>query len=578
MERGQGLTSGQMTMLALGSAIGGAFFLGSAVAIRSAGPAVLLGFAVGGLVVYVVLMALADLTLEDPAPGSFRDYAQRAFGPLAGFVVGWVYWAGLALAMSSEATAAAVFLRTWWPDASGPVLATAIVLAVTGLNLLGARQLARLEGVLAGIKLLAVVGFILVAGSLIAGLWPGRAPVGWGALAREPWVAGGWRGLLGAMLVVMFTYAGTEVIGLAAPSARDPRRTVLRAARRTALALAGLYVVAVGSLLPLIPTARLDVSASPLVAALAAHGLGTTSRLVNGVLVTAILSTMLAVMFSLGRVLRSLAEDGMGPAWLVDRGTVPRRGIVFSGAAMLGGVALGYVVPRQVYVFLVSAGGFALLLVYGSIVAAHWRLRAEAAPGARLVPAFPWSNALVLLLVLAVLAGMPLVPGQGMGLAAGLALTALAAGVYGLRRRGGRRPAARGTRRGADAASRRPADDRAPAAAGTPAATPAPAGVRLPKADPAPASAWDLGQELAPPTRQPTAPAPAPAQPARQPARPAGSGARPTPAAPAPSRGAGAAGGGGGGPARGERGATGGEGQPHRPRRTAPRPPHRRTR
>ncbi|WP_460040239.1 amino acid permease [Thermaerobacter litoralis] len=460
MARRDGLTAGQMTMLALGSAIGGAFFLGSAVAIRSAGPAVLLGFAIGGAIVYVVLMALADLTLEDPAPGSFRHYAQKAFGPLAGFVVGWVYWAGLTLAMSSEATAAAVFLRTWLPGMSGPVLATLIVLAVTGLNLLGARQLARLEGALAGVKLLAVCGFILVALALITGLWPGRAPVGLGALAREPWQAAGWRGLLGAMLVVMFTYAGTEIIGLAAPSSRDPRRTVVRAARRTALVLAGLYVLAVGVLLPLIPTRRLGVSASPMVAALAAHGLAGTARVVNGVLVTAILSTMLAVMFSLGRVVRSLAEDGMGPAWLVEGSPVPRRGILFSGAVMLAGVGLGYLVPRQVYVFLVSAGGFALLLVYASIVAAHWRLRAAGAraglrPPARapavgqapgrprtLVPGFPWSNVLVLAVVLAVMAGMPLVPGQGAGLAAGLVLTALAAGVYLVRARGAARAAA----------------------------------------------------------------------------------------------------------------------------------------
>ncbi|ADU52309.1 amino acid permease-associated region [Thermaerobacter marianensis DSM 12885] len=441
MPRRDGLTAGQLTVLALGSAIGGAFFLGSAVAIRSAGPAVLLGFAAGGAIVYVVLMALADLTLEDPAPGSFRHYAQRAFGPLAGFVVGWVYWAGLTLAMSSEATAAAVFLRTWWPGAAGPVLATLIVLAVTGLNLLGARQLAGLEGLLAGVKLLAVAGFVLVALSLIAGLWPGRAPVGWGALAGEPWGAAGWRGLLGAMLIVMFSYAGTEVIGLAAPSARDPRGTVLRAARRTALLLAGLYVLAVGSLLPLIPTARLDVTASPMVTALAVHGLGAAARMVNAVLVTAILSTMLAVMFSLGRVVRSLAEDGMGPAWLVDRGPVPRRGIVFSGAVMLAGVALGYLVPRQVYVFLVSAGGFALLLVYASIVAAHWRLRRQAEAGGRrgvpLVPGFPWSSALVLAVLLAIMAGMPLVPGQESGLLAGLAMAAVAAGVYGWRARAG---------------------------------------------------------------------------------------------------------------------------------------------
>ena len=425
-------------MLALGSAIGGAFFLGSAIAIRSAGPAILLGFVLGGALVYVVLMSLAELTVRDPAPGSFHHYAGRAFGPLAGFVVGWVYWTGLTLAMSSEATAAAVFLRQWLPGLSATTLASLIVLAVTGLNLLGARQLARLEGTLAAVKLLAVAGFIAAAWALIAGLLPGRAPVGLGALAHEPLVAGGWRGLAGGMLIVLFTYAGTEIIGLAAPSTRDPRRTVPLAARRTALALTGLYVLAVGSLLPLIPTRRLDVNASPLVAGLSAHGIPWAARAINGVLVTAILSTMLAVMFSLGRVVRSLAEDGLGPAWLRERGEVPRRGILFSGLVMLLGVGLGYLVPRQVYVFLVSAGGYALILVYVSVVAARLRLRRDAGAAQAepvLVPGHPVTSWLALAVLAGTLAGLPLVPGQASGLIAGLALTGLAAAAFTWQRR-----------------------------------------------------------------------------------------------------------------------------------------------
>ncbi|WP_341349075.1 amino acid permease [Thermaerobacter subterraneus] len=295
---------------------------------------------------------------------------------------------------------------------------------------------------------------------------------------------------------------------------------MVRAARWTAVVLAGLYVLAVGVLLALIPARSVSVSASPLVAALAAHGLGTAARAVNGVLVTAILSTMLAVMFSLGRVVRSLAEDGMGPPWLVDRSPVPRRGILFSGAVMLAGVALGYLVPRQVYLFLVSAGGFALLLVYAGIVAAHWRLRAAQArlhaaggraAGSRptLVPGFPWSNALVLAVVAAVLAGMPLVPGQGAGLGAGLAMTALVSGIYAWRARRRLRTPAVAPTPGQSAPARA---EQAPAAPAAPAPHRAPSSRRLPpdpartplqapdrpEPVPAPALGWEVAPELTP--------------------------------------------------------------------------------
>ncbi|HEY8393510.1 MAG TPA: amino acid permease [Thermaerobacter sp.] len=441
-----GLTAGQLVLLAFGTVIGGSFFFGSAIAIRAAGPAILLGFVLGAALVYIVLAALAELTTADPHPGSFRHYAERAYGPLAGFVVGWVYWAGLTLAMSSEATAAAVFLRSWVPALPAPVLATVVVLAVTVLNLLGARQLARLEGMLVAIKVLAVLGFIAVGAALILGLIPGRPAVGWGALAGEPFFPAGLRGLAGSMLIVIFTYAGFEVIGLAAPEALDPARTVPRANLLTTLGLTALYIVAIGVLLPLIPTARLTTAASPWVAALEAHGIAWAARAINGVVVTAILSTILAALFGLGRVVRSLAEAGYGPGWLRDPGEVPRRGILFSGVAMLAGVSLGYVLPRQAYLFLVSAGGFAFLLVYLAVVAAQLRLRRVAGcpPPARCqVPGYPYTSWLALAALAAITASMPLVPGQGSGLVAGLVLTGATVVAFWLRRRvAGARPVA----------------------------------------------------------------------------------------------------------------------------------------
>jgi L-asparagine transporter-like permease len=444
MRQDGGLTAWQLTMLALGTVIGGSFFLGSAVAIRSAGPAVVAAFVLGGALVYVILFALSEMTVADAAPGSFRTFAERAFGPGAGFTVGWVYWTGLVLAMSSEATAVSIFIKSWLPGLSVPLLGSAIIVAVSVLNLFGADRLSRLESALAAVKLLAIVGFIALGSALVTGLVPGVGAVGAGALTAEPLLPAGVGGVAGSMLIVMFSYAGFEVIGLAASEARDPHRTVPRAIVMTVAGLIGLYVLAMAALLPLIPTAALTTEVSPLVAALAAWRLTWAGNLVNTVLVSAILSTMLAAMFGLGRMMRSLADEGHAPAWLKDKGDIPYRGILFSGAGMLAGLALGMVLPEQVYLFLVSAGGFSLLLAYVVILATHYKFRRRRGcppKGNCQLPGFPYTSWLALGSCLAVIASMPLIPGQGAGLAAGLALLALFAAAYGVKKRLGVREA-----------------------------------------------------------------------------------------------------------------------------------------
>lgn len=422
-----GLSVWHLTMLALGTVVGGSFFLGSAIAIRSAGPAILISFILGGLLVYIVLTALSEMTVASQTPGSFRVFAEQMYGPIAGFVVGWLYWTGLTLAMSSEATAAAVFLRSWIPGISLPVMATIIIVAVTLINLLGARALASLESGLALIKLSAIVGFIVLAVALIAGLVPGKTPIGLGVLPGESWVPAGLAGIVGSMLIVMFSYAGFEVIGLAASEARDPHRTIPRAILFTILGLVGLYVTAISVLLPLVRTSRLTETVSPMVSGLINAGFGWAAGLINVILVTAILSTMLAAMFGMGRMVRSLADSGYAPLWLKEKWDIPRRGILFSGAAMLLGVALALILPSRIYIFLVSSGGFALLFTYVIIMATHLKHRKiNGCPpkGHCQLRGYPYTTLIGLISLIAIIISMPLIPGQGAGLLAGLILLA----------------------------------------------------------------------------------------------------------------------------------------------------------
>jgi AAT family amino acid transporter len=337
--------------------------------------------------------------------------------------------------MSSEATAVSFFLRPWFPGISLGVIAVSIVVLVTVLNTVGASLFSRLEGSLAGIKLLALFSFIGIGAALIFGFLPAVPPLGAGALLGESFAPRGLSGIAGSMLIVMFSYAGFEVVGLAAPEARDPQRTVAKAVFYTALVLVFLYVLVMLILLPLIPTNQLSPNASPFIAALTARGLGAAARIFNIVMITAILSTMLASTFGLGRMVYALALKGHAPAFLkkMHRSQVPIRGILFSGVGMLAGVSLSFILPQQVYLFLVASGGYSSLFSYAVIIVTHYRFRKiHGCPpaGQCQLPGYPYTSWFTLLSLVVIILSMPLIPGQGAGLAAGLLLTVFYAAAY----------------------------------------------------------------------------------------------------------------------------------------------------
>lgn len=428
----KGLSAWQLTMMALGTVIGGSFFLGSSIAIQATGPAIIISYILGGLLVYLTLFALSEMTVANPDAGSFRTFAAQVFGPGTGFVVGWVYWTGMILAMSSEATAVSTLIRNWFPNIPISLMGSLVIIGVTMINLLGADKLSKLESSLAAVKLLAVLSFIIIALLLIIGTMLGMLPTGAGKLVREPLMPGGVTSIAGSMLIVMFSYAGFEIIGLAASETDQPGKVVPKAITYTVVCLVGLYILSIGALLPLIPTGDLTEEVSPMVAALNRWGMGWAGTAINIVLITAILSTMLAAMFGLGRMMRSLADEGHAPHWLKDEKNVPYRGILFSGFAMILSLGLGLLLPR-VYLFLISSGGFALLFTYTIILATHIRFRKRNGcppEGKCQMPGYPYTSWLALISMVAIILSMPLIPGQAPGLIAGFALVVLYSFIY----------------------------------------------------------------------------------------------------------------------------------------------------
>jgi L-asparagine transporter-like permease len=418
----KGITAGHLTMLALGTVIGGSFFLGSSVAINAAGPSIIISYIFGGVLVFYILYAMSELTVANPGYGGFRTFAAKAFGERTGFVVGWIYWVGMALGMSSEAAAASILIRQWLPNVSIAFLGSVIIILVTLLNLLGAVKLSKLESGLASIKVFTVISFIVIAMLLIVGFLTGKPPVGLGAITQESFAPGGLGGLLGSMLIVMFSYSGFEVIAFAASEVKEPNKTIPRAIRYTVLSLVSLFILYVVFLLPLIPTAALNENTSAIVASLGRYGIAWAGTIITVVVISAIISTMLATIFGLGRMMRALADEGQAPRWLKEKTDVPFRGIIATGVGMLAALGMGLLFPR-VYLFLLSSGGFAILFAYASIMASHIRLRKKYGcppDGKCQLRGFPYTSGFVLVSLIVAIFSMPFVKGQASGLIVGL--------------------------------------------------------------------------------------------------------------------------------------------------------------
>lgn len=428
----KGLSAWQLTLMALGSVIGASFFLGSSVAIHAAGPSILLSYILGGVLVYFILYALSEMTVANPSTGSFSTFATQELGPGTGFVVGWLYWTGTVLSMSSEATAISILIRQWFPNLSIALLGSTIIIGVTLLNLLGTDKLGKLESGLSAVKIFAIVFFIITALVLIFGVIPGISAIGVGEVVNEPLMPGGIKGIAGSMLLVIFAYAGFEVIGLAASEAENPKETIPKAIRYTVISLVGLYILYAAVLLPLIPTSALNENVSPMVASLDRWGIGWAGTAINLVLISAILSAMLATIFGLGRMIRSLTNEGHAPGWLRDDRDVPFRGILFSGLAMLLGLGFGLLFPR-VYLVLITTGGFAMIFTYVVIMASHIRFRKKSGcppEGKCQMPGYPYASWIALISMIIILLSMPLIPGQVTGLIAGIVMVIFYSLIY----------------------------------------------------------------------------------------------------------------------------------------------------
>lgn len=440
-----GLRRRHMTLIAIGGSVGAGLFVGSGAVIQTAGPAAVLSYALAGALVFLTLRALGEMVVSVPAGGSFSDYARLAFGPRAGFAIGWVYWWMYAVLVAAESVAGATILAQW-VDLPGWVLALTVLLAMTVANLISVRVFAETESLFSLIKVATIVAFLLVGGLYALGLWSGSQ----GSTVSNLWDLGGfapngWVAVLGATVVVLFAFGGVEIITIAAGESSEPERGVASAVTNVLWRIGLFYVASILVVVMVVPWNSSDLDRSPFVVVMETVGIPGAALIMEIVVLIAVLSVLNAAMYTSSRMLFMLTRQGDAPAVLrgTNRRGVPVRAILLGTVVGYAAVVADYVAPGQVFHFLVASIGAILLVLFLTICASQLvvgaRVRRRAPERLTLrMWAFPYLTWATLLGLVGIFVAMATLPQHREALWASVGAVVVALAAYEGRRRWGR--------------------------------------------------------------------------------------------------------------------------------------------
>jgi L-asparagine transporter-like permease len=432
-----GLKHRHLSMIALGGVIGAGLFVGSGAGIAAAGPSIVLAYTLSGLLVMLVMRMLGEMSAAYPSSGSFSAHAERAIGPWAGFTAGWSFWILLCTAVGLEGIGAAKIVTGWLPGTPEWAWVALFMLVFCVTNLAAVKNFGEFEFWFAALKVGAIVLFLVLGVLAIAGLLPGTTAPGTANLTgRGGFFPGGGEGLVVGLLASVFAYGGLETVTIAAAESEDPVRGVASAVRTAMWRIALFYVGSMAVIVTLVPwDAKAVVEKGPYVAALDELGIPGAGRLMNVVVLVALLSALNANVYGSSRIAYSLVERGMGPRFLGRvRGGVPRVAVLASSVFGFVCVVLSYWRPDDVFSWLLNMIGAVVLVVWAFVAVSQLRLRRaleRAAPGKPTVRmwAFPYLTWLALAGMAAILVLMAREPGTRVQLYGTGGLTLVLAGV-----------------------------------------------------------------------------------------------------------------------------------------------------
>jgi amino acid transporter, AAT family len=425
----RGLEERHITLMSLGAAIGVGLFLGSASAIKLAGPAILLAYAIGGAAMFIIMRALGEMAIENPVAGSFSRYARQYLGPLAGYLTGWNYWFLWVATCMAEITAVGIYMDFWIPGVPHWIWALAALIIMTIVNLIAVKAYGELEFWFALIKIITIVAMIILGACMIFfGLGNGGIATGISNLWHHGGFApNGIKGILMSMQMVMFAYLGIEMIGVTAGEVKNPKKNLAKAIDSVFWRILIFYVGALFVILSIYPWNELGpAKGSPFVMTFDKIGIPYAAGIINFVVLTAALSSCNSGIFSTGRMLFNLAEQGEAPDTLgkLSKSGVPGKAILVSAVALLAGVLLNYIASEKVFTWVTSIGTFGAIWTWAVILLSQLKFRRKMGKEAvrkldYKMPLFPFSSYAALIFLVGVVILMGIFPDTRIALIVG---------------------------------------------------------------------------------------------------------------------------------------------------------------
>lgn len=368
----RGLEERHIALMSLGAAIGVGLFLGSASAIKLAGPAIILAYAIGGLIIYLIMRALGEMAIKNPVAGSFSRYASEFISPLAGYITGWNYWFLWIATCMAEITAVGIYMQFWYPDTAQWAWALAALVVMTTINFLAVKAYGELEFWFALIKIVTIIVMIVLGfGMIFFGIGNAGDAVGFSNLfSHDGFFPNGISGVILSFQMVMFAYLGIEMLGVTAGEVKNPEKSLKRAINTVFYRIMLFYVLALTVILSITPWDQMTGENSPFVMMFDRIGIPGAAGIIQFVVLTAALSSCNSGIFSTGRMLFNLAQQGESPKSFgrVTKNGVPGTAIIVSAVVLLFGVYLNYMEADKVFTYVTSVATFGALWTWGTIL------------------------------------------------------------------------------------------------------------------------------------------------------------------------------------------------------------------
>jgi L-asparagine transporter-like permease len=414
----------QVAMIGLGCTIGTGLFLGSAIAVKLAGPAVIISFLLGAFVALTVMWALAEMSVEHPTAGAFGLHAEIYLHPWAGFAIRYTYWLCLVVIIGSEVVAAAIYCQYWFPNVPAWLWIAGFSLAMIYVNTLSIEDFGTLEYWFAMIKVVTVAIFLVLGAALLLGLGFPRIGTG-NYTAYGGFSPGGASGILLGVTMAIFSYLGLEIMGTTAGEAADPKVAVPRALRRTLFTLVLFYIGGLAIVVGIVPWTQIGLGESPFVRVFETVGIPAAGHIMNFVVLTAALSAATCNVYFTSRMLYSLSRGGYAPARLgrLNKRGMPVAAVLASSVGMAVALVLSQLFKNTAFVFMIGVAFFGGPFVWIMILITHLAFRRANSRAKkeilRFAPPGPWSSLFGLIALVGVLISTWWVPSFHIALIAG---------------------------------------------------------------------------------------------------------------------------------------------------------------